>query len=295
MKRCVIFNPAARGNKARNLRAALEAICAGATLMPTTCAGDATRLAAQAVAEGFDVVAAAGGDGTLNEAINGLAPTLLAGGPVRFAALPLGTANVLALEYGLPFDLKKAWDIVLRGRERAIDLACAHWTAPDGPRQRYFVQLAGAGLDAHAVHLVNWPLKKVIGKGAYAWAMVQALVKARGNVTVQTAAARHTARWALIGSGVYYAGPYRFFPRARPDDGQLDLCLFERINPLFLTRCAVRLLRGGVLDFPGISHAQSGAFTLESSAPMHLELDGEYAGLLPARMETHPQRVRLIC
>jgi diacylglycerol kinase (ATP) len=294
-KRCVIFNPAARGDKARNLRAALARICGAATLLPTTGPGDATRLAAQAAAEGYEIVAAAGGDGTLNEAINGLAPSLLAGRPVRFAALPLGTANVLALEYGLPFDLAQAWDLVSRGQERRIDLAHATFQTPQGPRERYCLQLAGAGLDAHAVYLLNWRLKKRLGKAAYAIAMVQALLKSRGELTIQADGATHSARWALIGNGRYYAGKYRFFPRARPDDGLLDLCLFERIDPGLLWRSAWRLWRGGVLDFRGVTHLQSGAFTIRSNTANHLELDGEYAGNLPATFRTHPQLVRLIC
>lgn len=263
--------------------------------MPTACVGDAAVLAARAVEDGFDVVVAAGGDGTLNEVVNGLAPSVLAGHAVRFAVLPMGTANVFALEYELPFDVARAWNIIEQGRERNIDLACASYQTPEGARARHFIQLAGAGLDAHAVFLLNWRLKKCLGKGAYAVAMFQALVKSRCALQLRTGGTTHCARWVLIGNGVNYAGKYRFFPNARPDDGLIDLCLFERLNPIFLSRCALRLLSGGVLDFSGIKHVQSESFEIHSDTEAHLELDGENAGTLPATFSVRKQALRLIC
>ena len=264
-------------------------------LLPTRQAGDATELAAQAVVDGFDVVVAAGGDGTLNEAVNGLAPSLLNRHPVRFGALPLGTANVFALEHRLPLNLAEAWQVVLNGRERAIDLGRAAYRTPNGEVTRYFLQMAGAGLDAHAVYLVDWRLKKRLGKAAYALAALKAWRQSRDRIEVRLGSRTYAARWVLVGNGAYYGGNYRVFPRAQTDDGQLDVCLFERLDVFLVLRGWLRLLRGGALAGPGIRHLQGEAVAIRSDPGAHLELDGEYAGTLPATFSVLPRALRLLC
>jgi diacylglycerol kinase (ATP) len=170
---CVIFNPAARGNKARRFRRHLDAL-GGVAFKATAGPGDAQRLAAAAVVEGYDIVAAAGGDGTLNEVLNGLAMTREGLERVRLGVLPLGTVNVFAREMGIPLRLPRAWETLRSGRERSIDLPYVEFRGKTGPERRYFAQLAGAGLDARAVELVSWELKKKAGKLAYVLAGLQA-------------------------------------------------------------------------------------------------------------------------
>src|ERR1039457_3580764 len=117
----VIFNPAARGEKNRRVRKFLEAKAGqSVTLAPTECAGDAKLLAARAVQEGFRVIVAAGGDGTINEVINGIGTS----GAV-LGVLPLGTVNVFAHELGIPRRIEAAWAVVESGHTRTIDLARA--------------------------------------------------------------------------------------------------------------------------------------------------------------------------
>ena len=102
MRTCVIFNPTARGEKARRFRHHLDAIGAQSTLKHTTAAGDARRLAAEAVREGFEIVVAAGGDGTLNEVLNGFSDVPDGFEQARLGVLPLGTVNVFARELAIP-------------------------------------------------------------------------------------------------------------------------------------------------------------------------------------------------
>ena len=101
MRTCVIFNPTARGGKARRFRRHLDAIGKEATLKLTAAAGDARRLATEAVGEGFEIVVAAGGDGTLNEVLNGIGDAPDGFVRARLGVLPLGTVNVYAREYAL--------------------------------------------------------------------------------------------------------------------------------------------------------------------------------------------------
>lgn len=118
---CVIFNPAARGNKARHFRRYLDQIGGNAALKATAAAGDARRLAAEAIGDGFDIIAAAGGDGTVNEVLNGIGDAK-AFSTTRFGVLPLGTVNVFARELKIPLRIEYAWEVLQRGREIKLDL-----------------------------------------------------------------------------------------------------------------------------------------------------------------------------
>jgi diacylglycerol kinase family enzyme len=160
VRTCVIFNPAARGNKARHFRRHLDEIGGQSALKATTAPGDARRLAAEAVGEGFDLIVAAGGDGTVNEVLNGLGDAPDGFARARLGVLPLGTVNVFAREFKIPSRVERAWEILLHGRETRIDLPRAEFSVNGAPRRQYFIQLAGAGLDARAIELVDWEHKK---------------------------------------------------------------------------------------------------------------------------------------
>src|ERR1039457_3965011 len=163
----VIFNPAARGEKNRRVRKFLEAKAGqSVTLAPTERAGDAKLLAARAVQEGFRVIVAAGGDGTINEVVNGMGTS-----GATLGVLPLGTVNVFAHELRNPRRSEAAWQVIKTGERRTIDLA----RSEAGAATRYFVQLAGVGFDAQAVRDASWELKKKIGPLSYVWAGIKTL------------------------------------------------------------------------------------------------------------------------
>src|SRR6185503_12845278 len=151
MRVCVIFNPVARGDKARHFREQLGTLAARSELRPTTGPGSGRELAAIAVKDGFDVVVAAGGDGTVNEVLNGVADAPDGLDRVRFAVLPLGTVNVFAREIRMPKKLAEAWEVIMAGRETRIDLPQAEFETAKGPQRRYFAQMAGAGWDSLAI------------------------------------------------------------------------------------------------------------------------------------------------
>ncbi len=309
----VIFNPAARGDKARRVRHLLEARTnRHVTLAPTEQTGDATRLAAQAARDGYGAVIAAGGDGTINEVVSGLG-----GADVALGVLPAGTVNVFARELGIPLKLEAAWAVVERGGTRQIDLGVATKVGqasclssvplPDanrlarGDRQdacptmangaRYFVQLAGAGFDARAVERANWELKKKIGPLSYVWAGLEAM--ARPGPMIET---DNGARGAavLIGNGRYYGGSFSVFPRARLDDGLLDVCVFERVRWRDLLRFGPAVLRGRHTTLPGVTYFQTREFHCHAAGPVPFEVDGELAGRIPVRFSVSPRALRVI-
>ena len=213
MRICVIFNPAARGNKARHFRRHLDEIGGLSALKATTAPGDARRLAAEAVGEGFDLIVAAGGDGTVNEVLNGLGDAPDGFARARLGVLPLGTVNVFARELKIPLRIEGAWDVLQRGRETRIDLPRVEFSANGTRQQRYFVQLAGAGFDARAIELVDWSHKKKSGL----WPMSSPDLKlcASRNPKSPCAVTAKTSPANLCWSAtdVFTAGRSKFSPR----------------------------------------------------------------------------------
>lgn len=294
MRTCVIFNPTARGGKARRFRHRLRDIGTQSTLRLTASAGDARRLAANAIQEGFEIVVAAGGDGTLNEVLNGFGDVPDGFGRARLGVLPLGTLNVFARELAIPANLDAAWAAIHQGRETLIDLPAAEYQHNGTSQRRYFAQMAGAGLDARAIELVRWELKKKIGPLAYVLSGFQALVGAQSRITVAGGGHSATGELVLIGNGRHYGGRYRLFPQADQRDGLLEVCVFPRVNWLILARCVPGLLVGDTLPASVTQSFRAESLTLTSPSRTPMETDGELVGLLPAKFSLQPSRLRVI-
>jgi len=291
---CVIFNPAARGDKARHFRHHLNEIGGKSVLKATAGPGDARRLAAEAVAEKFDVVVAAGGDGTLNEVLNGIGDAPAGFETTRLAVLPLGTVNVFARELKIPFRVDKAWDVVQCGKELKIDLPRAEFSVDGARKKVYFAQLAGAGLDARAIELMDFSLKKKIGPLAYVVAGFKALRERRPMVTVLAGGRTVSGELVLIGNGRLYGGTFEIFPGAKLSDGLLDICVFPKTNWLTLLRCIPNLLVSRRLPKTGVESVQAASFELSGEAPAAFELEGEWMGRLPVTFSIERERLRVI-
>ena len=290
----MIFNPAARGNKARQFRHQLDAIGSQCALKATTAAGDARRLAAEAVSEGFDVVVAAGGDGTVNEVLNGLGDAPDGFARACLGVLPLGTVNVFARELGLPLRLTLAWEALRQGHETRIDLPRVDFAVNGEPRRQYFVQLAGAGLDARAIELLDWEHKKKIGPLAYIVAGLKAFRETQPKITAQFDGQNVTGEFVLVGNGRFYGGPIPAFPRANLRDGFLDLCILPRLSWRVLVRCALALAARRSAPAGAVQEFQVAKFELAGATTTGFELDGEWAGHLPATFSVEPGRLRIV-
>ncbi len=294
MRICVIFNPVARGNKARHFRAWLDRGAGECALKPTQQAGDAHRLAAEAVAEGFQLIVAAGGDGTVNEVVNGLATAPGGLAQARLGVLPLGTVNVFARELKIPRHLTSAWAMLKRGRELALDLPVAEFTREGKTQRRYFIQMAGAGLDARAIELANWELKKKIGPFAYVVAGLQALRERKPEIAILADGQRLTGELVLLGNGKLYGGDYALFPAAAWTNGRLEVCGFPRVNFWTLLRCAPGLLLRKRLPEKLVRRVSAKTVELTSAAPAAFELDGEWVDRLPVTFSIAPQQLRVV-
>ncbi len=297
MRICVIFNPAARGDKARHFRDQLAALSAEVTLKPTYAAGSGRPLAAEAVREGFEVLVAAGGDGTVNEVINGIEEVEGGLARTRLGILPLGTVNVFAKELGLPTAFDPAWRIIQAGGETRIDLPEAEFAVNGQPVRRCFAQLAGAGLDSRAIELVDWELKKKVGPLAYVVAGFKALGESKSDIIVSAAGASATARGqlVLVGNGRFYGGTFKLFPKADLRDGLLDVTVFPKVNWEVLMKSGWGWLTSEIHSAAGCQTLQADSFTLSDAdgRPVAFQLDGDNVGHLPAKFSVRREVLRV--
>ena len=293
MRVCVIFNPTAQGDKARRFRRQLDAIGSECELKPTVAAGDGRRLAAEAVREGFETIIAAGGDGTVNEVLNGLGDAPDGFARARLGVLPLGTVNVFAKEHGLPLGLPQAWAAIRRGNEQRIDLPVAEFTTDGIPERRYFAQMAGAGLDARAIDLVDWRLKKSIGQLAYVVAGMKAMRGPHPQIQFMGDAATAVGELVLVGNGRFYGGKLSVFHRAQPTDGMLDVCVFPRVNWFTVLRYGLGLWTHRAPLPADMGYFQTRQLTLSCNIPARFELEGDVAGSLPVTISLCPKALRI--
>lgn len=297
----VVFNPTARGDKARQVRELLSQLaCTGGctvVLHPTTGPGTAPDIAREAVDSGCSILVAAGGDGTVNEVVNGLATARDGLASTALGILPLGTVNVFAKELGIPSDLGAAWNVLSGSGRRTLDLPFVQPTAPPSekaPPRRYFAQMAGAGLDSLALRMVRWELKKKTGQFAYLWACVEALWAPRPQIHLRTSRLSLVAPLVAVGNGRFYGGRFPVFPEAQLDDGQLDVTVLRRATLLSLSRVIIALQRDRLSTGPDALCLQTDSLTLDASdgTPWHVE--GDPMGSMPISIGLLPKALTVV-
>ena len=277
---CIVLNPQARGARQLEVVHAIADVARDAEIRVTSAPHEAESLARQAAEEGFAAVIAAGGDGTVNEVLCGLA-----GSNVCLGVLPLGTMNVFARELGLHLDWENAWAAILRGRTREMDLGLANG--------RPFAQLAGVGFDADVVAGVTSAAKRRFGAGAYGWSALRQIGTPAFPLRVEAAGLPPMdGVWVLVGNGRFYGGPFPVFPRAKNDDGLIDVLVFRAIGALDIAKYLLGVPLGWHTRFDGVSYLQTEAVTVKGGAGF--ELDGEFAGRADVEFLVKPRAIRLV-
>lgn len=294
MKTCVVFNPAARGLKAAAFRNHLAALSAECTLKPTFVAGGGRSLAAEAVREGFEIIVAAGGDGTVNEVLNGIGDVPDGFARTRLAVLPLGTMNVFARELGMPTNFDRAWVVIKQARESSIDLPQVEFEANGKGERRFFAQIAGAGWDSKAVELVDWEHKKRIGALAYVVAGLKALTKPLPQIAVSDGTRTLSGEMVIIGNGQLYGGNWRLFPLADLRDGVLEISVFPRLDVERILRGTWGLVTNRLYKTGAVQHLKAEKFTLSSTSHVLFHVEGENVGALPATFSVRREALRVI-
>jgi diacylglycerol kinase (ATP) len=279
----IILNPAADSERALRKQARVESLARDCVICATTYTGEAEAMARRGVAEGFERIVAAGGDGTINEVVNGLAGT-----NAMLGLLPIGTMNVFATELGLPVNnLELCWEIVNGDSIRAVDLPKAN--------QKFFVQLAGVGLDAQVVKETSSNLKKNFGPLSYLISAVQIAARTPPKLFIQSEdASIDEGSFVLVGNGRLYGGPFPFFKHAALDDGLLDVIVFKRLGYLEIIKYLQDVIFSSEIRVPEIEYFQTRQLRVESDQSVPVELDGELVGNCPVEFSVRDRSLRVL-
>lgn len=228
-------------------------------------AGDASTFAAEGAAAGADAVVALGGDGTVNEVVNGLDGTT-----TPLGVIPIGTANDFARQVGIPMDVDHAMDVILRHKARAIDTGELNG--------RRFLNVSTGGVGAEATAETPADAKESLGILAYAITGVRKLRDLEPRTARFTGPGfDRTLDFLLfaVGNGRMTGGGTVITPLASVTDGLLDLCVVESMPVTEFTRLALRLKKGEHLDDERVHYAQLPAITIRAREPLTVNLDGE--------------------
>ena len=286
----ILVNPAAGGGRAARVARDLGEL--PGNLVVAESRERLRALAAGASAAGYDRLVVIGGDGTLQDVVNGMLP---AGRGVALGIVPAGTGNDLARSLALPRDPGAALRVALGGELATVDAGHASGSA----EERWFVSAAGVGFDAQVAAALS-------ARPAAAWLtslgyLLTTLIELRrfrnvplalrlgtpeGEVRVE-----QTCLFAAVANGPYYGGGMRICPAARLGDGLLDVCLVGDIGRLGALREIPGIYRGAHVRNPKVSFFTVTSLEIEGSALVHL--DGEPFGRLPVRFEVAPAALRI--
>jgi len=266
-----------------------------ADLRETRAPGEATSMAHRASVEGRHLVIACGGDGTLNEIVNGLA-TQENGHRVPLALLPGGTANVLAKEMGLPWDIPAAAEKLVHGEIKEIALGLAT-PVKEPSKARYFLSVAGAGPDGMIVYSIDLELKARLGILAYWWQGAREVFRYKfPHFRIVTGEKKLDVSLAVVGRTKHYGGPFRI-----TDEADLFAEQFEIMG--LTTRSGFRYLSylptlwaGKLRGTDGVHHWKAKSIVCEplDANPVYAQIDGEPLARLPVEFKIVPRALRLL-
>ena len=253
-------------------------------------AGDATRMAAKACTDGFELVIAAGGDGTLNEVVNGMAPFI---DRVTLGLLPLGTGNDFARSLELPNSVDDCLEVIRAGTVRPVDLVKV-----SSDSVRYFVNVSAGGFSGLMNEKLTPEVKRSWGPLAYVRCAAAALPELKGyrtQLVLDDAESTEMELYnAVIANGRYVAGGIPIAPEAVIDDGLLDIILIPIRNAAEIALLTAQVLLGQHLTSEMIVFRRASKVAITSAPGMWFNVDGELVGNEPAVFEILPRALRFI-
>lgn len=289
MKTCIICNPAAGGGDADAVVAQLREY-AHHPIRVTQNEGEAITCARDAVRDGYEVVVAAGGDGTLNEVVNGIADHL---DRVRVGLIPLGTGNDFARMIALPDSLAACVDVLNRGHSRNVD-----FVRVTGENVRYYLNVSAGGFSGAVNEKLTPEIKKSWGPLAYLRCAAEALPALRAyrtKILLDDATALDLDLYnAIIANGRYVAGGTSIAPEASIDDGLLDIVLVPKNSAGDIALVAAQMALGTHLNSEGVIFRRAAKVSVTSVPGMWFNVDGELVGRAPAVFEVLPRALRFI-
>ncbi len=287
----LIYNPKAgrrRWRRPKQIRAVVEALersGMAVSAWPTPNPGAGTELARQAVQAGVDLIVVCGGDGTINEVVRGMAQS-----QVALAILPGGTANGLARELGLPLEIPAAARAILSSAPRRVSLGRAG--------DRFFILMAGAGLDGQVLYKLGWRWKQWFGIASYVFETLrQALFRRLTPFVISTGRQRHQVSFAIVSKSQHY-GPFRMVREADLFSDRFCVYGFHSERGLRYLLYALAVLTGRSAAVYDISRFPAQKVCCEpipsERKKVYFQVDGELAGTLPCTMEIVPDALTLL-
>lgn len=246
--------------------------------------GHATLLARAAALRDYDMVAAVGGDGTVNEVVNGLARTQTA-----LVAVPYGTVNVWVRELALPVNPVAAAQALVDGQVRVVDLGRAN--------ERYFLLMAGIGIDAAVTSEVRREEKRRLGVLAYLLRVLSLSHSYRGTraeISLDGRRIKGRVLQVVVGNSRLYAGVLQVTHQAVIDDGLLDVCVIRGNHLYSLPRHALSIILRRHTFNPEIEYYRARTIGIAASAPLPVQVDGEAIGYTPMSFEVVPRALRVV-
>ncbi len=252
--------------------------------------GSAGLLASQAVADGCRLVVVAGGDGTINEAVQSLV-----GSDAALGIIPVGTANVLARELKIPLDPVAAARVLVTGRPRPIDLGLV---SVQGGRPRYFCEMVGVGFDAALMHGILPEMKQVLGKGAYVVSAVSTSFTHRPVRVRLLIDGRRMSRLVymfIIANTALYGDDFlKVTPDASVDDGLLTCTLFRSHSFWKAWWHFLGVALGRAHEMSDVERFDCRRVEIRGGKPTPLQVDGDLSGTTPATVEIAPRALRVM-
>ncbi len=262
--------------------------------------GDATNLTRQALLEGTEIVVCIGGDGTLNEVINGF---MQEGGLLRqdalLAFIPMGTGCDFIRTVSIPRDANRVFDLILDSRARAIDLGLLRYRDHQGrPASRYFHNLTSFGLGGEVDERVNRTTKALGGFVSFIWATLISLLiydKKRVHLTVDNSFDQEVITWNMaVANGQYHGGGMRVAPGAAVDDGLFHITVIGDLSLPQVFLNLPKLYNGKILEVNKVFSLTGKRIEAHSDQRVLLDVDGEQPGQLPVSIEIVPGALHLI-
>lgn len=251
----------------------------------------ATELSSEGVSLGYRRIIIIGGDGTMNEVVNGIfSQDLCPSVEVIIGMITVGTGNDWGKMYNIPKDYKKAIDAIKAGKTRLQDIGRAVYSINGRTEQRYFANIAGLGFDASVVERTNF--QKSRGKSSYYSALLKSLSSYRTTntrVKVNDKSTENDTFSISIGIGKFSGGGMMQTPEALIDDGLFDITVIKSMTKIEIIRSLKKLYDGSILDHPKIISLKGERIRIESDPEINLEVDGESLGNSPIDFNIIPK------
>jgi YegS/Rv2252/BmrU family lipid kinase len=260
---------------------------------------DAARFAAEALGQGIRRLVMVGGDGTLNEVVHGLmqaSPEITK--EICLGLIPVGTGNDWTRMYGIPTDYKSAIDVIAAGHTVMQDVGLVRYQHTEGPKERWFVNVAGVGLDAEVVFDTN--ARKADGRGgkiAYLMSLLKAMFRysaLEANISIDGASVFNGKLYsANIGVCRFSGGGMQQVPAAIPDDGLFDVTIIRKVGKGKVIMNVKGLYDGSFIKMKEVSCFRGAIVNIESNDPLLLEVDGESLGRPPMEFSIRPLALKV--